>query len=95
MTAGEPRGDGVQKDGGHKHGHDRFCWLSRKCQDKWFCIRCSKARETEDIPLVKLTPMLVKMDHHDLPNRVTTSFTSVRTDADRIQRREDLAAHII
>jgi hypothetical protein len=29
-----------------------------------------KARETDDIPLVKLTPMLVKMGHHDLTNRV-------------------------
>ena len=28
-------------------------------------------------------------------NMATTSFTSVRTDADLIQRREDLAAHII
>jgi hypothetical protein len=38
---------------------------------KRFCIRCLKARETEDIPLVKLTPMLVKMGYHDLTNRVS------------------------
>jgi hypothetical protein len=39
--------------------------------------------------------MGLEIDRRDLTNRVTTSFTSVRTDADLIQRREYLAAHTI
>jgi tRNAHis guanylyltransferase len=34
-------------------------------------IRCLKARETEDIPLVKLIPMVLEIGHHDLTNRVS------------------------
>jgi hypothetical protein len=30
-----------------------------------------KARETEDIPLVKLTPMVLEMGHRDFTNRVS------------------------
>jgi hypothetical protein len=39
--------------------------------------------------------MGLEIDRRDFTNRVTTSFTSVRTDADLIQRREYLAAHTI
>ena len=52
-----------------KHGHDRICWLSRKSLEKRPCTRCLKA-ETGYIPLVKLTPMALEIDHRDLPNRV-------------------------
>ena len=41
-----------------------------------------KARETESIPLAKLTPMVLGIDHRDLPNRVKTFFTSVGNSAD-------------
>ena len=34
------------------------------------CIRCLEARETEDIPLVTRTPMVLEMGHYDLTNRV-------------------------
>jgi hypothetical protein len=54
----------------HKHGQDRLCWLNQKRADQRFWIRCLEVRETEDISLVKLTPMVLEMDHHDLPNRV-------------------------
>jgi hypothetical protein len=47
-----------------------FPWLSQKCAGKRFCIRCLEARETEDIPLVTRTPMVLEMGHYDLPNRV-------------------------
>jgi hypothetical protein len=62
-----------------KPGQKRLCWLSQKCAGKRFCIRCLEARETEDIPLVKLTPMVLEMGHYDLANRVRRSFTSVWT----------------
>jgi hypothetical protein len=41
-----------------------------------------KARETEALPLVKLTPMVLEMGHYNLTNRVTTSLTSVGNEAD-------------
>jgi hypothetical protein len=47
-----------------------FPWLSQKCAGKRFCIRCLEATETENISLVKLTPMVLEMGHYDLPNRV-------------------------
>ena len=40
------------------------------CAGKRFCIRCLEARETEDIPLVKRTPMVLEIGHDDLTNRV-------------------------
>jgi len=40
-----------------------------------------KARETEYIPLVKLTPMVLEIDHRDLTNRVKASFTPVGNEA--------------
>jgi hypothetical protein len=36
-----------------------------------------EARETEDIPLVKLTPIVLDMGHYELTNRVKASFTLV------------------
>jgi hypothetical protein len=36
------------------------------------------------MPLVTRTPQALKRGRRDLPNRVTTSFTSVRTEADRV-----------
>jgi hypothetical protein len=38
--------------------------------DKRSCLLHLKARETEYIPLVKLTPMVLEIDHRDLTNRV-------------------------
>jgi hypothetical protein len=35
------------------------------------------ARETEALPLVKLTPMVLEMGHHDLTNRVKASLTQM------------------
>jgi hypothetical protein len=60
-----------------KHGQDRLCWFIQKSLDKRSCLLHLKARETEYIPLVKLTPLVLEIDHRDLPNRVTTSFTLV------------------
>ena len=40
-------------------------------------------RGDRKIPVVTLTPAALKMDHRDLTNRVTTTFTPVRTEADR------------
>jgi hypothetical protein len=39
-------------------------------------------RGDRNIPLVTLTPMALEIALRDLPNRVTTSFTPVRTEAD-------------
>jgi hypothetical protein len=60
----------------HKPRHDRLCWLIQKHPEKRSCIRRLKARETEYIPLLKLTYMALEIDRRDLTNRVTTSFTS-------------------
>jgi hypothetical protein len=59
------------------HGHDRLCWLSQIRADQRFWMRSLEVRETEDISLVKRTPMVLDVSHCDLPNRVTTSFTPV------------------
>src|SRR5215211_3817585 len=48
--------------------------VKSKCAGKRFCIRCLEARETEDIPLVKLTPMVLEMGHDDLTNRILIGF---------------------
>jgi hypothetical protein len=45
-----------------KPGHDRLRWLSQKRAEKRSCIRRSKARESEAMPLVKRTPMALEMD---------------------------------
>jgi hypothetical protein len=47
-------------------------------------MRRLKARETEDIPLVKCSPMALEIEGCDLTNRVRTWFTSVRNEADRV-----------
>jgi hypothetical protein len=65
-----------------KHGHDRLCWLIQKRSEKRACIRHSKARETEAMPLVTRTPMALEMDGCALTNRVTTPFTLVGNSAD-------------
>jgi hypothetical protein len=36
------------------------------------------------MPLVTCTPLELEIGHRDLPNRVKTSFTSVRNEADRV-----------
>ena len=45
--------------------------VKSKCAGKRFCIRCLEARETEDIPLVKRTPMVLEMGYYDFTNRVS------------------------
>ncbi len=55
-----------------------FPWLSQKCAGKRFCIRCLEARETEDIPLVKLTPMVLEMGHYDLTGSATQVMLATR-----------------
>jgi hypothetical protein len=50
--------------------HDRLCWLSQQCADKWFSIRDLKAREIQQIPLAIVAPMTLEIDRRDLPNRV-------------------------
>jgi hypothetical protein len=56
----------------------------QKRAEKRSCIRRLKARETEYIPLVTLTPMALEIDGRELTNRVTTSFTWVGNEADLI-----------
>jgi hypothetical protein len=63
---------------------NRLCWLSQKRPEKRSHIQRSKAKETESIPLVKCPRMALEIDRRDLTNRVRTSFTSVRTEADRV-----------
>jgi hypothetical protein len=63
------------------HGHDRLCWLSQKRSEKRSCIRHLKTNKTVDIPLVTRRPRSLKIDHRDLTNRVTTSFTLVGSSA--------------
>jgi hypothetical protein len=60
-----------------KPGQKRLCWVMSKCADKRFCRRCLKAKETEDIPSVKLTPMMLEMGYRDLTNRVRRSWLIV------------------
>jgi hypothetical protein len=36
-------------------------------------MRCLKVRETESIPLVKLSPIVLETGHYDLPDRVLPS----------------------
>jgi hypothetical protein len=67
-----------------KPGQDRLCWLIQKRSEKRACIRHSKARETEAMPLVTRTPMALEMDGCALTNRVKTSFTPVRSEADLV-----------
>ena len=47
-------------------------------------MRHLKIRETEAMPLVTRPPMALEIDCRALTNRVTTSFTSVRSEADRV-----------
>ena len=56
--------------------------VKSKTGEKWSHKRGLTARETEDIPLLKLTPIAVDIDHCDLTNRVTTSFTLVGNSTD-------------
>jgi hypothetical protein len=67
-----------------KPRQNRLCWLSQKRAQKRSYIRCSKAREIEYTPMVKLTLMAWEICYRDLTNRVTTLFTSVRKEADRV-----------
>jgi hypothetical protein len=67
-----------------KHGHGRLCWLTQKRAEKWADTQRSKARETEPMSLVTRTPLALEISHRDLTNRVTASFTSVRTADDRV-----------
>jgi hypothetical protein len=48
----------------------RTLLVTSKSLDKRSCPLHLKARETEYIPLVKLTPMVLEIDHRDLPNSV-------------------------
>ena len=66
----------------NKPRQNRLCWLIQKSLDKRSCLLHLKARETEYIPLVKLIPMVLGIDHRDLTNRVTTSMTPVGNPAD-------------
>jgi hypothetical protein len=45
-------------------------WLIQKSVEQRSRIRRLKVRETEYIPLVKLTPMALETDRRDLTNRV-------------------------
>jgi hypothetical protein len=54
--------------------------------EKQSCIEHLKVREITDIALVALTLRALEIAPRDLTNRVTTSFTSVRNEADRIVR---------
>jgi hypothetical protein len=80
---------------GDKPRHDRLCWLSQKHAQRRSRIRRVEARETEAMPLGKRTLVVLDIDCRDLTNRVTTSFTSVGNEADRIQRHKPLAASTI
>jgi hypothetical protein len=62
--------------------------VSQKRAEKRPCIERLKGEEIAYIPLVILTRKALEINHRDLTNRVTTSFTSVRNEADRIRRRE-------
>jgi hypothetical protein len=63
--------DGTQPASGRTSVKEVVTLLGKsKMRGKRFCIRCLEARETEDIHLVKLTPMVLEIGHYDLPNRV-------------------------
>jgi hypothetical protein len=57
---------------------------------KRFCVRYLEARETEDIPLVKQTPMVLEMHHYDLTNRVCCDAVCMDRAAE--QRPQDVNA---
>ena len=67
-----------------KARHNRLCWVSQKRAEKRPCIERLKGEEIAYIPLVILTRKALEINHRDLTNRVTTSFTPVRTEADLI-----------
>ena len=46
--------------------------------DKQFSIRCLKTRETEDIPLVIITPMVLEIGHGDFTTSVSPGQVCTR-----------------
>ena len=51
--------------------------VKSKIGEKWSHKWGLTARETENIPLLKLTPIALDIERSDLTNRVTTSWLSV------------------
>src|SRR5262245_61425156 len=68
--------------GGDKLRQNRLCWLTQTRAEKRADTQRSKARETQPMSLVTLTPLALETGHRDLTNRVNTSFTSVGSSAD-------------
>jgi hypothetical protein len=61
-----------------KPRHNRLCWLIQKQAEKQSRRRRLKPRETEYIPLLKLTPMALDINRRELSHRAKIIFTSVR-----------------
>ncbi len=67
-----------------KPRHNRLCWLMQKRTEERSCIWRLKARETEHMSPVKLTPIVFEIGRRELTNEVIISVTPVENLADLI-----------